>query len=387
MAARRIDGNAVLDLASELIARPSVTPRDAGCQELIAARLAAAGGRIRRWGFGAVDNLLVTFGEESGARRRHLMFLGHTDVVPAGDEQAWRSPPFSPEVRDGVLYGRGAADMKGAVAAMVVALECWAAARPAGGKVSLLLTSDEEGEARDGIRRVAPLLAAEGLVPDYCLVGEPSCTARLGDTVRRGRRGSMYFTGEWHGAAGHSAYQDPAANPAHRAVRALAALTAVDFADGGADFPGTTLNLTRLESVGGAGNVTPARSLAEGNLRHPPSSPARVLQQRLSAAMQAAGAAPDRLEWDVRAEPYYTAAGQLLAVLDRAIAAQLGSAAHLDTGGGTSDGRFLAALGAEVAEFGLVNRTIHRVDESTPVADLERLAEIYLALIDPLLTQ
>ncbi len=386
MISRQHNSSAELDLACALIARPSVTPDDAGCQELIAARLAAAGGRIRRWGFGAVDNLLVTFGEDGAATRPHLMFLGHTDVVPAGDEAVWRSPPFSPEVRDGVLYGRGAADMKGAVAALVVALERWAAGRRAAGMVSLLLTSDEEGEARDGIRRVAPLLAEQGLVPDYCLVGEPSCSERLGDTVRRGRRGSVHFRYEWHGAAGHSAYQAPAANPAHRAGRGLAALAAVDFADGGADYPGTTLNLTRIESQGGAGNVTPACVVAEGNLRNPPASPSRALQERLTAALQNAGAAPDRQTWDERAAPYYTADGPLLAALGRAVAGLTGAEPRFDTGGGTSDGRFLAALGAEVAEFGLVNRTIHRADESAPVADLERLAEIYLASIRLLLS-
>jgi len=371
-----------LDWAQALIERRSVTPEDAGCQAMIGEGLAAHGFEAINLDRGQVRNTLYTRGSGSP----HLLFLGHTDVVPSGPEALWQSPPFTPELRDGILYGRGAADMKGAVAAMVTALSAHADRRPQPtGRLSLLLTSDEEGAARDGIRAVAPQLTERGLVPDYCLVGEPSSRHRLGDTVRIGRRGSIHATLRFPGRQGHTAYANPADNPVHRALPALAALTAARFDDGSADFPPTLLHISNMEAGTGANNVTPGELAVRLNLRNNPVSDADGLRARIEALLHKHGAGEFKLEWSVHGEPFHTAGGALIAAVDHCVAHACGEPPAHDTGGGTSDGRFLAPLGAQVVELGLLNASIHAIDEHTPAADLETLQAIYLALCGKLL--
>ena len=373
---------ATLDWARALIQCRSITPEDAGCQAMIGQALAAHGFEIIRLDRGAVRNTLYT----RGAGAPHLLFLGHTDVVPPGPEAAWQSPPFKPELREGILYGRGAADMKGAVAAMVTALSAHADshAEPRG-RLSLLLTSDEEGEARAGIRAVAPQLAERGLVPDYCLVGEPSSRQCLGDTVRVGRRGSIHATLRFRGRQGHTAYADPADNPAHRSLPALAALTAARFDDGSEDFPPTLLHISNIEAGTGANNVTPGELRVRLNIRNNPQSRAADLRERVEALLREHDAGDFELEWSVHGEPFHTAGGALIAAVDACVNRACGQPPVHDTAGGTSDGRFMAPLGCQVVELGLLNASIHAIDEHTPAADLELLQGVYRALCQRLL--
>jgi len=372
----------VLGLAEALIARASVTPNDAGCQPLLAKRLKAAGMRVESFGFGEVDNLFATHGD--GAP--HLLLLGHTDVVPPGPEDAWTSPPFRPEVRDGMLYGRGAADMKSSVAAFVVAVEGFLREKPEhAGQLSILLTSDEEGIAADGVRRVVPELESRGALPDHVLVGEPSSSERLGDVIRIGRRGSIQARLTLRGEQGHTAYARPADNPVHQAAPLLAALIALEFDDGDAAFPATRLQVSNVRAGTGADNVTPGHMEIMFNLRHNPNAPAEALKARIDALI-AEHALPDwRLDWRISGAPFGPADGKLLAAVKSALRDRLGLQTMPDTGGGTSDGRFFGPLGIETVELGPVNLTIHKVDESISVDELERLPGLYLDVIERLL--
>ena len=371
----------VFDLTCELIARPSVTPDDAGCQQLIGARLAAAGFHCEHLRLGEVDNLWATHG--SGAPV--LVLLGHTDVVPTGPVEAWHSDPFKPEVRNGVLYGRGAADMKGSVAAFVVAAEQFVAAHPDHpGTLAVLLTSDEEGDAIDGVRHVAKLFVERGQGIDWCITGEPSSTARLGDLLRVGRRGSLSAKLRVKGVQGHVAYPDKARNPIHLAAPALAELTARHWDDGYESFPPTSLQVSNIHAGTGANNVIPGELQVMFNLRYNPHWNAERLEAEIGALLDRHALDYD-LHWHRSGEPFYTPEGRLRSVARDVLGEFAGAAPEESTGGGTSDARFIAPLGAQCIEVGPVNASIHQVDENVRVADLEALPALYRSLVERLL--
>ena len=373
----------VVELTCELIRRRSVTPDDGGCQRLIAERLAAAGFAIEAIRIGEVDNLWATHGGGDGPT---LVFLGHTDVVPPGPLDRWQSDPFAPVIRDGVLYGRGAADMKGSVAAFVCALEQFVRERPKHrGRVALLLTSDEEGAAIDGVRAVAQRFVARGERIDWCVVGEPSSRDRLGDQVRIGRRGSLTGTATIRGVQGHVAFPHLARNPIHDALPLLAELTARDWDRGAVpDFPPTSFQIANFNAGTGASNVIPGEAVVQFNLRYSPRWNAETLIETIESA-----ARQRQVDWTVdwhrSGEPFYTADGGLRQALRDAVKEVTGLAADENTGGGTSDGRFIAPLGAEVVELGPVNATIHKIDECVAVDDLLMLPTIYRRIAERVL--
>ncbi|NJC36536.1 succinyl-diaminopimelate desuccinylase [Xanthomonas arboricola] len=371
----------VLQLTCELIARASVTPDDAGCQALIAQRLKAAGFTCEHLRLGQVDNLWATHG--SGAPV--LVLLGHTDVVPPGPREAWTSDPFDPQIRDGVLYGRGTADMKGSVAAFAVAAEQVVAAHPQhAGTLAVLLTSDEEGDAIDGVRRVAELLRTRGQAIDWCITGEPSSTERLGDLLRVGRRGSLSGTLTVKGVQGHVAYPHKARNPIHLAAPALAELVARQWDEGFESFPPTSLQISNIHAGTGANNVIPGELQVAFNLRYTPLWDAPRLEADIVALL-------DRhrldyaLRWHRSGEPFYTPEGRLRSVAREVLGQFAGAPPEESTGGGTSDARFIAPLGAQCIEVGPVNASIHQVDEHVRVADLQALPALYRSLIERLL--
>jgi succinyl-diaminopimelate desuccinylase len=371
----------VLALACELIARPSVTPDDAGCQSLLAARLERAGFACESMRFGDVDNLWATH----GAGGPVLVLLGHTDVVPPGPRDAWASDPFVPEVRDGVLYGRGAADMKGSVAAFVVALERFVAAHPGHpGTVALLLTSDEEGDAIDGVRRVAGEFRRRGQRIDWCITGEPSSTQRLGDLLRVGRRGSLSAALTVRGVQGHVAYPEKARNPVHQALPALAELVSRRWDEGYETFPPTSLQVSNMAAGTGAANVIPGELRVDFNLRYNPHWDAARLESEIEALLGRHGLEFE-LRWHRSGEPFFTPEGPLRAAAREVLGTVAGGAPEESTGGGTSDARFIAPLGAQCIEVGPVNASIHKVDEHVAVADLEALPSLYLSLMRRLL--
>lgn len=374
--------SAVLKLACDLIARASITPDDADCQSSIAERLARSGFAIERLRFGAVENLWATHGHGAPV----LCLLGHTDVVPPGPREAWRDDPFQPVIRDGCLYGRGAADMKGSVAAFVVALERFVAAYPRHpGTLALLLTSDEEGDAVEGVRKVAECFASEGRRIDWCLVGEPSSAQRLGDVLRVGRRGSLTGTATVHGVQGHVAYPDLADNPIHRALPAFAELAARRWdAEPYPEFPPTGFQIVEFVAGAGASNVIPGSARVLFNFRYAPTWNADALIAEVDATLQRHGVHAD-IAWHRSGEPFHTADGALRAAVRSAVGARLGVVPEENTGGGTSDGRFIAPLGAQVVELGPVNASIHKVDEHMRVADLDALADVYGDVIARLL--
>ena len=376
----------VLQLTRELIRRVSITPDDAGCQQWIAERLQRAGFHCEGLRFGEVDNLWATHGPLDGNETGPvLVLLGHTDVVPPGPRDAWSSDPFAPEIREGLLYGRGAADMKGSVAAFVVALEQFVAAHPHHrGTVALLLTSDEEGDAIDGVRKVAAMFRERGQRIDWCITGEPSSKETLGDLLRVGRRGTLSATLTVKGVQGHVAYPDKARNPIHLALPALAELAARQWDDGYDTFPPTSLQVSNVHAGTGANNVIPGELQVLFNLRYNPNWRAEQLEQACEAVLRAHG-----LEYDVRwhrgGEPFHTPEGPLRDAARDVLAQFAGATPEESTGGGTSDARFIAPLGAHCIEIGPVNASIHKVDEHVVVADLEALPGLYLALIERLL--
>ncbi|MBE2210707.1 MAG: succinyl-diaminopimelate desuccinylase [Xanthomonadaceae bacterium] len=373
--------NDVLDLTCELIRRPSVTPDDAGCQSLIAERLRRVGFDIEHLRFGEVDNLWATHGEDGPV----LMLLGHTDVVPPGPLEAWTSDPFKPEIRDGVLYGRGAADMKGSVAAFVVALEAFVARHPDHpGKLGLLLTSDEEGDAIDGVRKVAEVFRQRGERIDWCITGEPSSKAVLGDLLRVGRRGSLSARLTVNGVQGHVAYPDKAKNPIHHALPALTELAAREWGGGYESFPPTSLQITDTHAGQHANNVIPGRLEVLFNLRYNPHWNAARLEAECEAVLRKHGV-DYTIHWHRSGEPFYTPEGELRDAAREVLARFAGNTPEESTGGGTSDARFIAPLGAQCIEVGPVNASIHKVDENVRVADLEALPALYLGLIERLL--
>lgn len=375
----------VLDLTCELIRRRSVTPDDAGCQALIAERLARVGFTIENLRYGEVDNLWATH-RGSDASGPTLMFLGHTDVVPSGPETSWQSPPFEPTIVDGRLYGRGAADMKGSVAAMVVALEQFVVAHPDHlGRVGLLITSDEEGVAIDGVRKVIEHFRANDERIEFCVVGEPSAKEKLGDLIRVGRRGSLSATLTVRGIQGHVAYPEKALNPIHAFGPALAELAAERWDEGNADFPPTSMQVSNLNAGTGANNVIPGTLTALFNFRYSTASRAEDLQARSEAILHRHGL-DFHIDWQLSGQPFLTPPGGKLRETVVAVCRDL---CQLDpdqsTGGGTSDGRFIALLGTEVVEVGPINATIHKVDECVAVQELEQLPAIYQAVCERLL--
>ena len=371
----------VVNLTKELITRPSITTDDAGCQQLVAERLQRAGFACEHLRFGEVDNLWATHGRGEPT----LVFLGHTDVVPPGPREAWASDPFVPEIRDGVLYGRGAADMKGSVAAFVIALERFVASHPEHrGRVALLLTSDEEGDAIDGVRKVADLFRERGEKIDWCITGEPSSKAKLGDLLRVGRRGTLSATLTVRGIQGHVAYPEKARNPIHQAMPALAELAARQWDEGYETFPPTSLQISNINAGTGANNVIPGELRVLFNLRFNPNWRAAQLEQECEAVLRAHGLKYD-VHWHRGGEPFHTPEGLLRAAAREVLAKFSGGIPEESTGGGTSDARFIAPLGAQCIEIGPVNASIHKVDEHVAVADLEVLPDLYFELIERLL--
>lgn len=363
----------VLALTCELMRRASVTPEDGGCQALIAERLAAAGFRIEHLPFGPVRNLWATHGEGG----KVLVFLGHTDVVPPGPREAWNSDPFVPEVREGKLYGRGAADMKGSVAAMACALEAFVAAHPDhAGTVGLLLTSDEEGDATHGVRAVAECFRATAQRVDWCVVGEPSSLHALGDSVRIGRRGSLSGRLVVHGVQGHVAYPERADNPIHRVAPALTELAQRRWDAGSEAFPPTSFQVSNIAAGTGANNVIPGELVAQFNFRYSTAWTSDALRAEVQQVLDRHGVRAT-IQWHLSGEPFLTAPGALRDAVRAALLQALAHTPDENTLGGTSDGRFIAPLGAEVVELGPVNASIHKVDEHVAVSDLEALAPIY----------
>ncbi|MDR3385695.1 MAG: succinyl-diaminopimelate desuccinylase [Rudaea sp.] len=372
----------ILELTSELISRASVTPDDAGCQHLLAWRLARAGFSTEHLRYGSVDNLWATHGTETPV----LVFLGHTDVVPSGPEADWSSAPFVPTVRDGRLYGRGAADMKSGVAAMTLALESFVTAHADHrGTVALLLTSDEEGPTnRDGVRRVVEEFRHRGQGIDFCVVGEPSSAERLGDIVRVGRRGSLSGALTVHGLQGHVAYPDKVRNPIHLAAPALAELAATHWDDGNAEFPPTSFQISNIHAGTGAYNVVPGALEAWFNFRYCTASTAGSLRERTEAILHRHGL-DFTLDWNTSGEPFLTRTGALRSAVEAAIEDICGIVPRADTGGGTSDARFIAPMGAEVVEVGPVNVSIHKLDEHVAIDELQMLPGLYLRIAERLL--
>ncbi|MDR0700930.1 MAG: succinyl-diaminopimelate desuccinylase [Azoarcus sp.] len=371
----------VLALAAGLIARPSLTPEDGGCIGLLAERLAPLGFRLARFDSGGVRNLWARRGDASPV----ICLAGHVDVVPSGPESAWRSPPFAPEIRDGHLYGRGAADMKTSLAAFIVAIETFIAAHPDhAGSIAVLLTSDEEGAAVDGTAKVVEALRARGERLDYCIVGEPTCEARFGDTIKNGRRGSLSAVMKVRGQQGHVAYPDRARNPIHTLAPALAELIATDWDDGDEFFPPTSCQVSNIHAGTGANNVIPGECEVLFNFRFAPVSSAEELKIRCEAIFRR-HKLDHEIDWQLSGKPFRTGRGPLLAALTAAIRAATGVEPALSTRGGTSDGRFIAEICDEVAEFGPINATIHKVDECVAVESLPALADIYRRVLNQLL--
>lgn len=373
--------SATLDLTLDLLARPSLTPADAGCQEVMIGRLAALGFHVERMRFGEVDN----FWARRGTAAPVLCFLGHTDVVPTGPLEAWHSDPFVPVIRDGLLYGRGAADMKSGLAAMVTAAEEFVQAHPAHrGSIAMLITSDEEGRSVDGTKRVVEALTARGERVDWCVVGEPSSTEHVGDAVKIGRRGSLSGKLKVHGVQGHIAYPQLADNPIHAFVPALAELCGRRWDTGNEHFQPTSFQVANIAAGTGAPNVIPGELNARFNFRYSPIQTQAGLKQAVVEVLER-HEVRHTLEWFESGEPFYTAPGLLTGAVSDAVIEVTGKAPAFSTSGGTSDGRFIAPTGTQVVELGVVNVSIHKVDECVRVADIDALHHMYVALMRKLL--
>lgn len=373
--------DATLALARELIARRSVTPDDAGCQDLIARHLERIGFRCERVAADGVTNLYARRGDAAPL----VCFAGHTDVVPSGPLEQWSSDPFVPVERDGFLHGRGAADMKGSMAAFVTAIEAFVDTHPDHtGSIAVLLTSDEEGPAVEGTVRVVERLAARGERIDQCIVGEPSSVARLGDMVKNGRRGTLSGTLVVKGVQGHVAYPEHVRNPIHLVAPALAELAATRWDDGNAHFPPTTFQCSNVHAGTGATNVVPGRLELLFNFRYATASTRESLAERFEAILRRHGL-DYTLTWTGHGKSFLTPTGRLVEVAIETIRDETGVTAKLSTTGGTSDGRFLADISDEVVELGPVNATIHKIDERVSIADLAALSRIYRRMLERLL--
>lgn len=369
----------VLDLAQQLIRRPSLSPDDAGCQEIMIARLQAIGFHIEPMNFGDTLNFWATRGEG-----KTLAFAGHTDVVPTGDHNLWVTGPFEPTLRDGMLYGRGAADMKGSLAAMVVAAERFVAANPNHkGRLAFLITSDEEASAVNGTVKVVNALMERKERLDFCLVGEPSSTTRVGDIVKNGRRGSMTANLHVHGVQGHVAYPHLADNPVHRAMPALNELVATVWDNGNEFFPPTSMQIANINAGTGSNNVIPGELYVQFNFRFSTELTDAIIKQRVAELL-------DRhnlqytLNWVVSGQPFLTSRGELVDAVVNAVRHYSEITPELQTTGGTSDGRFIALMGAQVVELGPVNATIHKINECVHAADLQVLSRMYQRIMEQL---
>jgi succinyl-diaminopimelate desuccinylase len=373
--------NPTLELVQDLIARRSVTPEDGGCQQLLAARLAASGFTAETISGSGVTNTWL----RRGTAAPLFVFAGHTDVVPTGPVEHWLSDPFTPTLRDGVLVGRGAADMKSSIAAFVVAAEEFVRAHPGHpGSIGLLLTSDEEGPATHGTTVVVEALRKRGEAIDYCIVGEPTSVVRLGDTIKNGRRGSLSGRLTVRGVQGHVAYPHLARNPVHLLAPALAELAAVEWDRGDEFFPPTTFQVSNIHAGTGVGNVIPGSCVVDFNFRFAPASTAASLQQRAEKLLARHGV-DFAIDWTLGAAPFLTPRGSLSQAISAAIEQITGAKPELSTTGGTSDGRFIATLCPQVIEFGPPNATIHQINERIAVADLEPLKSIYFGTLARLL--
>jgi succinyl-diaminopimelate desuccinylase len=372
-----------LELAVDLITKPSVTPQDAGCQSLIAARLNAIGFEIEHMHFEEVENFWARRGKGDSL----FVFAGHTDVVPTGPVEQWHSKPFQPEIRDGYLYGRGAADMKGSLAAMVTACERFIAAHPDhSGSIAFLITSDEEGPAISGTRKVMEKLSSRGIKIDWCLVGEPTSKESLADVIKNGRRGSLNARLTIHGVQGHIAYPHLARNPIHLAAPALAELAAIHWDNGNEFFPPTTFQISNIHGGTGADNVIPGTLEIMFNFRYSTEVSSEQLEKRVAAVLDKHHL-DYTLDWKLSGEPFLTEPGTLVEAVQTAVQQVIGARTRLSTDGGTSDGRFIAPTGAEVVELGPVNSTIHKINECVSVKDLETLSLIYQRLLELLLVK
>lgn len=370
-------------LAMELIRRPSVTPEDAGCQELIAACLAKLGFVIESMPFGEVSNLWA----RRGAAPPLFVFAGHTDVVPTGPLEQWQSPPFTPEIRDGYLYGRGAADMKSSLAAMVTACGDFVTQHPQHrGSIAFLLTSDEEGPAINGTVKVMETLSARGDHIDWCIVGEPTASEQVGDVVKNGRRGSLNGRLVVHGTQGHVAYPQLADNPVHRAAPALAELCAVTWDQGNDHFPPTSFQISNIHGGTGADNIIPSELEVTFNFRFSTELDQPTIQRRVETVLNRHGLRYS-LQWKLSGEPFLTETGKLVEAVRGAIREVSGLESQLSTSGGTSDGRFIAPTGSQVVELGPVNATIHKLNECVAVADLDNLSAQYRRTLERLLLE
>ena len=372
---------ATFELARELISRASVTPNDAGCQEILRQRLARLGFKLEPMRHGEVDNLWA----RRGSRAPLICFAGHTDVVPTGPLDQWQSDPFTPTVRDGVLYGRGAADMKSSLAAFITAIEGFLSEYPDHpGSIALLVTSDEEGVAVNGTARVVEALRARGERIDYCIVGEPSSASTLGDTIKNGRRGSLSGELLVRGIQGHIAYPLQSRNPIHQFAPALAELAATEWDSGDEHFPPTTWQVSNIGAGTGATNVIPGELKVSFNFRFSTASTVESLKSRMHAILDRHGL-DYALDWSLSGKPFLTARGRLVEALSRAVERVTGQRPQLSTAGGTSDGRFIAEICPEIAELGPVNASIHKLNEHIVIADLDALSKIYQQTLTDLL--
>ena len=375
--------SATLELAKALVARRSITPDDGGCQTLIAQRLAPLGFHAETIARGETTNLWL----RRGTARPALVFAGHTDVVPTGPLEQWRSDPFQPTIREGCLFGRGASDMKTSIAAFVVAAEEFIVAHPQHrGSIALLLTSDEEGSATDGTVVVVETLVARGEAIDYCIVGEPTSVDKVGDMIKNGRRGSLSGRLTVRGVQGHVAYPQLARNPVHELAPALAELAAERWDDGNAHFPPTTFQVSNIHAGTGASNVIPGTCTLDFNLRFAPVSTAEALMHRIEGILRRHGL-DFEVQWTIGAQPFLTQPGALSNALATAIRESTGSDTELSTAGGTSDGRFLATICPQVIELGPPNATIHKINECVRLADIDPLKDIYRRTLELLLLE
>ncbi|GBF30137.1 succinyl-diaminopimelate desuccinylase [bacterium MnTg04] len=375
--------NKTIELCRQLVRQPSVTPDDAGCQGIISTRLERLGFSTESMPSGEVSNLWATRG--NGAPL--FCFAGHTDVVPPGDPEKWSTDPYSGEIRNGLLFGRGSADMKGALAAMVTASEAFVAENPSHpGTIAFLLTSDEEGPATEGTAKVMETLVDRGVAIDYCLIGEPSSQEKLADNIRTGRRGSLTGKLIVVGEQGHVAYPDLARNPIHHVAAVLSELLGLVWDDGNKDFPATSLQIVAIDAGSGASNVIPGRLEMLFNFRYSPETNRQSLVALCEEILDRHGL-DYRLQWEHGGAPFHTRGGKLIEVVCAVIEKETGRAPRTSTSGGTSDGRFIAPHGVEVVELGLLNKSIHKVDECTPVADLERLSNLYRQILKEILIE
>ncbi|MCF6353553.1 MAG: succinyl-diaminopimelate desuccinylase [Candidatus Polarisedimenticolaceae bacterium] len=373
--------SATLDLATELVSRASITPEDAGCQPLLIERLEAIGFKIEKLRFGEVENFWARRGTEAPL----FAFAGHTDVVPPGNLEKWDSDPFQPEVRNGLLFGRGAADMKGSIAAMLVACEAFVQENPDHkGSIAFLITSDEEGAAINGTLKVIETLETRNEKIDYCLVGEPSSSQQLGDTIKHGRRGSLHGFLTIHGKQGHIAYQHLAHNPLHAFAPILTQLCSEQWCSGNEHFPATSFQIYQLNHGSGAENIIPGEFEIRFNLRFSTALTPESIERRMREILDQ-GEFSYELEWKLSGHPFLTATGKLLDATVASIQEVTGKMPELSTAGGTSDGRFIAPTGAQVLELGPLNATIHQVNECVAVEDLESLSIIYQGILCRLL--